>query len=251
MKLHPFILTFISSCFISVTAIAQSMDDAYSQGQNFGNANQSQTQQDAENPDYNTIPNYEGTNVPEANYSGDLTEQARQAILAGKDPTGKTINQSIANNPEQAAPSQVVNTANTIQSSATNTLTNKIYCHDDSCTDTTYKPEDKATFAESVSALSGAFEAGVDAQTHANIKAWLFNKHLMMTMQTFTGDNLQCREMGFIDGGQYDNCCSDSGWGQKVGLAGCNQEENTLWDDKGKDWCVYVGEYCSNKNKSR
>lgn len=237
----------IVSLLCCINAAASSMDAAYSQGESFGNANQSQTQQDAQNPDYSTIPNYAGTNVPEAQYSGDLTAQARQAIRTGNDPTGAAIDKSIAENPEQQAPSSIGNTAGKIQTNASKTLTDKIYCDNDSCTDTTYTAEPLSTFAKSTSALSGAIAAGDDADAKLRIRGWLFKKRIHLWVKTFKGDNLQCRDMGFINGGQYDNCCSNDGWGQKIGLAGCNEEENTLWQDKGKDWCVYVGEYCSNK----
>lgn len=60
-------------------------------------------------------------------------------------------------------------------------------------------------------------------------------------IKIFTGKTLKCRKTT----AGYNNCCSDSGWGQNIGLAGCNNEEKELGGAKQKGLAISVGEYCS------
>jgi conjugal transfer mating pair stabilization protein TraN len=62
-------------------------------------------------------------------------------------------------------------------------------------------------------------------------------------IKIFSGKSLQCRKAT----AGYNNCCSDSGWGQDIGLAGCNSEEKELGGAKQKGLTISVGEYCSKK----
>ena len=54
---------------------------------------------------------------------------------------------------------------------------------------------------------------------------------------------MYCRKSGF----GFSDCCKDSGWGHKLGLAKCNSEENALGQAKEKKLVVYVGTFCSKK----
>ncbi|MFN7096899.1 MAG: conjugal transfer protein TraN [Gammaproteobacteria bacterium] len=243
---------FIMLSSISFWAVADNMDNAYSQGEAFANNTQSITVHDATNPSYYNIPNYQGTNVPQASYSGDLTQQARSNIAHDKTPIINSLQASTTNQPTQTEQQQIkdiANSANTIQSQASTSVGSNVYCANDSCADTTYKPESQQTFGQNASAISALFDAGKEFNegTTPYMAEGRFGNYLLSKVRTFKGENLKCRDMGFINDGLYDNCCSDSGWGQKIGLAGCNQEENTLWTDKGNDLCHYVGEYCSDK----
>lgn len=60
-------------------------------------------------------------------------------------------------------------------------------------------------------------------------------------IKIFTGKTLKCRKTT----AGYNNCCSDSGWGQNIGLAGCNNQEKELGGAKQKGLAISVGEYCS------
>ena len=62
-------------------------------------------------------------------------------------------------------------------------------------------------------------------------------------LRAFSGRPMYCRRSGF----GFSDCCKDSGWGHKVGLAKCSSEENALGQAKEKKLVVYVGTFCSKK----
>lgn len=62
-------------------------------------------------------------------------------------------------------------------------------------------------------------------------------------IKIFSGKSLKCRKA--MAG--YNNCCSESGWGQDLGMAGCNSEEKELRGAKNKGLVISVGEYCSSE----
>lgn len=231
-----------------ITITYADMSASYQAGENFGTNNEGKSQGDAQNPSYGTVPNYQGTNVPQTQYSGDLNAEARQAMANGTDPIGTSVNQSINQNPEQPADSNLINKGNSITEGASSGVNqSSLFCHDASCTDTTYRSASEGDLGENASALSALIAAGSDDNKYAHRRGFWWNKHWVYSMQSFIGSGLGCRDMGFINDGLYDNCCADKGWGQVIGLAGCNQEEKTLGEDKQNDLCVYVGEYCSDK----
>lgn len=249
MKLNIISLVFFSLftlCF-SWPLYAIDMNAAYSAGENFGESNQSTSQQDAKAPNYNTVPGYEGPAIPEASYTGDLNAQASKQILSGNNPAGDAVVTSSVKNPQQAAPESVIDTGSAIQSKSAGAVNQShLFCKDDTCTDTTYTSLNPATFAQSVSALTAATDAGKDLTGHPYQEGFLWKKHWVANIQTFKGSDLACREIGVV-GASFSNCCADSGWGQGVGIASCNTEENVLGKAKEKDLCIYVGEYCSDK----
>ncbi|SPW34553.1 conjugal transfer mating pair stabilization protein TraN [Edwardsiella tarda] len=62
-------------------------------------------------------------------------------------------------------------------------------------------------------------------------------------VRAFTGQPKFCKK--FAVG--FSNCCTDSGWGQDLGLAHCSSEEKALAKAKTKKLTVSVGEFCSKK----
>lgn len=105
----------------------------------------------------------------------------------------------------------------------------KFFCSDGSCAD--LESNINSDFGHAVSQLATLAQAGKDVG--------LDPKHL----KAFSGKPMFCRKSGF----GFSDCCKDSGWGHKVGLAKCNSEENTLGQAKEKKLVVYVGTYCSKK----
>lgn len=91
-----------------------------------------------------------------------------------------------------------------------------------------YKNQD---FGDAVSTLQAVTEAAADINDDPeNIKI-------------FSGKALHCRKAT----AGYNNCCKDGGWGQDIGIAGCNSEEKELGGAKEKGLAISVGEYCSKK----
>jgi type-F conjugative transfer system mating-pair stabilization protein traN len=105
----------------------------------------------------------------------------------------------------------------------------KFFCSDGSCAD--LEGNVNTDFGHAVSQLATLAQAGKDIGMDAeHIKA-------------FSGKPMFCRKSGF----GFSDCCKDSGWGHKVGLAKCSSEENALGQAKEKKLVVYVGTFCSRK----
>lgn len=87
-------------------------------------------------------------------------------------------------------------------------------------------------FQHAVSALAAVAAAGEDvaALNDVNVRA-------------FTGQGQSCRKAA----AGFSNCCKNSGWGNDVGLAGCDSEEKAIGKAKDRKLAVYVGTYCSKK----
>lgn len=103
------------------------------------------------------------------------------------------------------------------------------------CGNTFYKDcnqsEKSKNFSEAISKLQAITEAAKDINNDTrNIKI-------------FTGNPRHCRKAAL----GYNNCCADSGWGQSIGISGCDNEEKELGAAKEKGLTVNVGEYCSKK----
>lgn len=99
------------------------------------------------------------------------------------------------------------------------------FCLDGDCYQET--PKLNANFDKSVAALAGLAEAVKDVGSPPKI---------------FTGKPMQCEKK--IAG--FNDCCSDSGWGQGLG-AKCSEQEKALGKAKGKGLTLYVGEFCAKK----
>lgn len=105
----------------------------------------------------------------------------------------------------------------------------QFFCSDGSCSD--LEGSVNTDFGHAVSQLATLAQAGKDVGLDA--------EHL----RAFSGKPMFCRKSGF----GFSDCCKDSGWGHKAGLAKCNSEENALGQAKEKKLVVYVGTFCSKK----
>ena len=63
-------------------------------------------------------------------------------------------------------------------------------------------------------------------------------------LKIMSGTAMRCRKAVL----GYSNCCKDSGWGESIGLASCDDQEKSLIKQQETKACHYVGTYCSNKS---
>lgn len=105
----------------------------------------------------------------------------------------------------------------------------KFFCSDGSCAD--LNGSVNADFGHAVSQLASLAQAGKDISLDAQ------------NLRAFSGRPMVCRKSGF----GFSDCCKDSGWGHKAGIAHCSSEENVLGRAKEKNTAIYVGTYCSKK----
>jgi len=251
-------------CFVGLliagVAMADTQDAAWQSGENFGKASSNQIQQTVKSgnpvvPGQN--PSYQ---APSA--SGNLDDEGKAAMLS--QPDGQFLSQNMNQNPRatiDVSNNTAVINANNAQNKGDNLPANQQpYCFNNTrpdggdCTSTTYQsfpqspgqiprnmtgdPEDSYNrtdnFENQASAIDGLSEAN---PMSPNI--------LLREVRTFTGNDWQCRDIIL----NFDNCCKDSGWGQSIGIAGCNAEEQQLGQAKEKKFCHYVGEYCADHEK--
>lgn len=100
-----------------------------------------------------------------------------------------------------------------------------VFCRDGDCTPHVSTQNDE--FGKSIAPLAVAGEAGREfSQTSASL---------------FGGSVTQCKiwSWDFID------CCSDKGWGKKLNLAHCRDEDKALGRAKLNYLVHYLGEFCS------
>lgn len=105
----------------------------------------------------------------------------------------------------------------------------EFFCSDGKCSD--LENSVNTDFGHAVSQLANLAKANEDYD-YNNQK-----------FTAFSGRPMYCRKSGF----GYSDCCKDSGWGKKVGLASCNSEEQMLGEAKEKKTTVFVGTYCDQK----
>jgi type-F conjugative transfer system mating-pair stabilization protein TraN len=102
------------------------------------------------------------------------------------------------------------------------------FCLDGTCVDQSWKPN--GDMADSLSKLSLFKE---------------MQKDMDVNSQTiFKGKSLQCVRMTV----NFKNCCVQRGWGKKIGLMDCSEEEALLAQQRKLNKCIMVGTYCSKKN---
>jgi len=101
----------------------------------------------------------------------------------------------------------------------------KEYCLDGDCTDRSYN--ESKDFGKSVSALSAVADAAKQLD--------------QSSLTIFTGHSSECSEkpMG------YSNCCTETGWGQDVGLDHCPEAAKKLHVDRDNKMAIKIGRYCS------
>lgn len=99
------------------------------------------------------------------------------------------------------------------------------YCLDGNCTDKGYLPSND--FATGVSALSAVADAGKQID--------------QSEMMIFTGHHAECSEKPI----GYSNCCTETGWGQDIGLDNCPETAKKLHEERENKLTIKVGRYCS------
>ncbi len=99
------------------------------------------------------------------------------------------------------------------------------YCLDGNCVDHHY--EESKAFSKGVSALSAVADASKQ-----------LNPDLL---KIFSGYPLKCSEIPV----GFSNCCTETGWGQDLGLANCSADAKKLHEARTNKLAVKVGRYCS------
>lgn len=105
----------------------------------------------------------------------------------------------------------------------------EFFCSDGSCAD--LEGSVNTDFGHAVSQLANLAKASEDYDYDEN------------QFRAFSGRAMFCRKSGF----GYSDCCKDSGWGNKIGVAQCNDEEQMLGQAKEKNTAVFVGTFCSRR----
>lgn len=241
-------------------AWASSQDSAWQSGEDFGKQGSNQIQQTVKSGGASVPGQNQSYQAPSA--SGNLNAEGQSAMMSQPDGQFLSINmnQNPRTNIDVNNNTAVIN-ANNAQNNGDNFPQNKQpYCLNNTrpdgsdCTSTTYQqfpespgqvpgnpsgdPEDSYSSTDNFENQASA----IDGLSEANPMGSGF---LWSAVRTFPGKNWQCRDV--ILG--FDNCCKDSGWGQSIGIAGCNKQEKQLGQAKEKKLCHYVGEYCSKKQK--
>jgi conjugal transfer mating pair stabilization protein TraN len=99
------------------------------------------------------------------------------------------------------------------------------YCLDGNCVDHRY--EQSKDFAKGVSALSAVADASKQFDPSS--------------LTIFAGHSSECSEIPV----GFSNCCTETGWGQDVGLANCPTQAKKLHEAREKGLAIKVGRYCS------
>jgi hypothetical protein len=244
----------------SLLAFASEQDTAWQQGESFGQSGANQIENTVKGGSPQVPGQNESYQAPNA--SGNLNAQGQAAMMNQAD--GQFLSQNMQQNPRtniDPNTNTTVTKANSAQNNGDNLPANEQpYCLNNKrpdgsdCTSTTYQsfPESSSQIPANTSgdpqdsySATDNFEnqaSAIDGLSEANPNPSGF---VINAVRTFVGKNWQCRDV--ILG--FDNCCKDSGWGQSIGLAGCNKQEKQLGQAKEKKLCHYVGEYCSKKQK--
>jgi len=117
----------------------------------------------------------------------------------------------------------------TAPSQSTTTLCGAdLYCPNGTCvSDVPSRRDASGDFAQSAAALAAAQNASNDLD--------------VSSMSMFKGEAKRCAETAF----GFSDCCSDSGWGQDIGLASCDEEEKQLGIAREAGRAHYVGSHTS------
>ncbi len=91
---------------------------------------------------------------------------------------------------------------------------------------------DSNDLGKAYSALTVGQQGGADYANKVN------------NLKIMSGTAMRCRKAVL----GYSNCCKDSGWGESIGLASCDDQEKSLIKQQETKSCHYVGTYCSNKS---
>lgn len=239
---------------------ASSQDNAWQSGEDFGKQGSNQIQQIVKSGSASVPGQNQSYQAPSA--SGNLDDEGKSAMMI--QPDGQFLSNNMTQNPRSnidVTNNTAVINANNAQNNGDNLPANQQpYCLNNTrpdggdCTSTTYQsfpqgpgqePANTSGDPEDSYSSTDNFEnqaSAIDGLSEANPMGSGF---LWSQVRTFPGKNWQCRDVILA----FDNCCKDSGWGQSIGIAGCNKQEKQLGQAKEKKLCHYVGEYCSKKQK--
>lgn len=230
-------LSVVSVMLLPALCVGHVLTPAFQAGEDYSRHQQAELQQrlNAEAPA--TVPGDQGSEVPGSQLSVEQLASQGRAAMNQPGSIGQFVEHSLSQQPKTptSIDDDYMTHSHAMMAQGTATLENsQAFCHTGTCADTSYQPLPMSSVNAAISALSAVSDAGSQVQTSR-----------FQSVRTFTGTMYRCRDM-FLG---YNNCCSDTGWGQQLGLAGCNSLENTLWNLKGKKQCVYVGRYCAHKVK--
>ncbi len=224
--------------------IAGSMDDAIQGGKNFAVQENAMIRDIPQNLDPDTMPNYQGTNIPEKNYySAGSALQSQAQSHAASDPNAQYITNARTTRPAHIVdpktdPLLTHKPANEIRMTAlTQTYTgcdsvnipnasvsvcgSQLICPDGNCTadvGQTHTPS-TAGFARAASYLSVLQEMTETLDTS--------------TLEVFRGENKRCKDNNF----GFFTCCQNPSNSQ------CNAMERELRIDRDEQRTHYVGRY--------
>jgi Type-1V conjugative transfer system mating pair stabilisation len=101
------------------------------------------------------------------------------------------------------------------------------FCLEGECFNSSHEPNDDM--------LPAISQLGIFAQMQEDVKSDL--------NYIFKGATQGCNRLCLT----FKDCCKLSGWGKKLKLVGCNEEEQQLADNRSKGLCVRVGKYCAER----
>ncbi len=101
------------------------------------------------------------------------------------------------------------------------------FCLDGDCVDQSWAPNQDMADSLSKLAIFKEMQKDMDFETHT----------------VFKGSDLRCSRIP----ASFKNCCAQKGWGMKVGMAGCSDNEKKLAQQRKLNKCVMVGTYCAEK----
>lgn len=239
-----FILWLLVFAAYSNVLIAGSMDDAIQDGKNFAVQENAVIRNVPKNLDPDTMPNYQGTNIPEKNYySAGSTLQSQAESHAASDPNAQYITNARTTRPSQIVdpktdPLLTHKPANEIRMTAlTQTYTgcdsvnipnasvsvcgSQLICSGGNCTANVGQIHTPSTagFARAASYLSVLREMTETLDTS--------------TLEVFRGENKRCKDNNF----GFFTCC------QNPSSAQCNATERELRIDRDELRTHYVGRY--------
>ena len=238
------------SFILAGIAIAGDMDDAIQDGKDFA-LDQNVTIRDVPATlDPATIPNYEGTDVPEKNYySAGASLQSQAESHAAGDPTAQYITNSRTSRPQHSVdpntdPTLTHKPANETRMTAlTQTYTgcspvriagaqvsicgSQLICPDGNCT---------AGIGQTHPASLNEFRKAASYLSVLEEMKETYDPH---NVQVFGGEGKKCKvsNLGFF------NCCRNKGIGLSMGMVQCRLEERELAEAQRAKRTHYVGSY--------
>ena len=165
---------------------------------------------------------YQGADVEKV----DLKPAALEALK--HDAGGQTVYENVGKTPQVVInqDSEAVRVARQIEAGSVATTVG-VFCADGGCVQTQATQNTNA--GQTLSALASVGEAG---REYSATDASLFGGH---------AQSCNIHSIGLLD------CCSDKGWGQKINVAHCQEEDKALGRAKLSFLVHYIGKYCAKK----